>query len=112
MDSGSVLILTFLLIAALIVGGRYYLRKERIADCKSLPLDWEMLQRAVKYKDVEDIIIQIEKLVWNRCISLQELDEITQILDTMVREHPKYEELTSLTYNRKLNHSKDYITWG
>ena len=79
----------------------------RKAARKNIITDWQKFIEAENTDDILSINSLGDKLIWNRYISQDQIDELNRILSSRLEKHPILLDLYEVTRNRKSHLSDD-----
>ena len=102
------MILIYSLIAIFLISTTvyYFLWKSYQQDKKNLQNDWEKFQKSVSENDITGIAINGDKLIWNKHLLVEQLNEIISVVDSKISNSPELKKLRNNAFNKKLDYNR------
>ena len=84
----------------------YFLWKNYQQDKKNLQNDWEKFQKSVSENDSKGMAINGDKLIWNKYLTKEQLEEIITVIDSRISNYPELKKLQNNAFNKKLHYDR------
>ena len=84
----------------------YFLWKNYQQDKKNLQYDWEKFQKSVSENDSKGMTINGDKLIWNKYLTKEQLEEIITVVDSKISNYPELKKLKNNAFNKKLHYDR------
>lgn len=84
----------------------YFLWKNYQQDKKNLQNDWEKFQKSVSENDDKGMAINGDKLIWNKYLTKEQLEEIITVIDSRISNYPELKKLQKNAFNKKLHYDR------
>lgn len=108
MNNAIILLITLLSTATIVGLFFYYMVLIKKRDAKTIGSDWKGFQNAVRHDRVEAIREYGERLIWNEHITVEQVKEMSNVINRLEKNHPELNDLKLIIYNKRKDWSKRY----
>lgn len=101
-----ILIYSLIFIVIISIGINYFLWKDKKLDKKNLDSDWQKFLKAVSINDIKGIEVYGDKLIWNKYLLKEQLNQILDEVNSRVTNYPELKKLENNAINKKLHYNR------